>query len=77
MSATTVTIEEAQGHLAELVANLAPGEEVVITDKQQPVARLSSLKNKAQRRLGTMRGSITYIAPDFDAPLDDFAEVMQ
>ena len=76
MSAT-VTIEEAQAHLAELVSQLAPGEEVVITDKQQPVARLLSVKGKTQRKLGTMRGSVKYIAPDFDAPLDDFKEYME
>ena len=62
-----VTIEEAQAHLAELISNLAPGEEVVITDNQQPVARLLSMKSRAQRKLGTMRGSIKYVAPDFDA----------
>ena len=66
MSAT-VTIEEAQAHLAELISKLAPGEEVVITDNQQPVARLLSMKSRAQRKLGTMRGSIKYVAPDFDA----------
>jgi prevent-host-death family protein len=76
MSAT-VTIEEAQAHLAELVSQLAPGEEIVITDKQQPVARLLPVKTKAQRKLGTMRGSVKYIAPDFDAPLDDFKEYME
>ena len=37
---TTVTLEEAQAHLAELISQLTPGEEVVITDNQQPVARL-------------------------------------
>ena len=37
MSAT-ITLEEAQIHLAELIAKLAPGEEIVIMDKQQPVA---------------------------------------
>lgn len=73
----TVTIEEAQAHLAELVSQLVPGEEIVITDNQQPVARLLPMKNEAQRKLGTMRGSIKYIAPDFDAPLDDFKEYMQ
>jgi antitoxin (DNA-binding transcriptional repressor) of toxin-antitoxin stability system len=73
MSAT-VTIEEAQVHLAELVSQLAPGEEVVIMDKEQPVARLVSVKSTPQRELGTMRGSVTYIAPDFDAPLEDFQE---
>lgn len=76
MSAT-ITLEEAQAHLAELIAKLAPGEEVVITENQQPVARLLPVKSKAQRKLGTMRGSIKYIAPDFDAPLDDFKEYMQ
>ncbi len=74
---TTVTIEEAQTHLTEIVSKLAPGEEVVITDNQQPVARLLPVKSKAQRKLGTMRGSVKYIAPDFDAPLDDFKEYMQ
>jgi prevent-host-death family protein len=73
MSAT-VTLEEAQAHLAELVSKLAPGEEVVITDNQQPVVRLLPVETKARRTLGTMRGSITYRAPDFDAPLDDFKE---
>ncbi len=74
---TTVTIEEAQTHLTEIVSKLAPGEEVVITDNQQPVARLLPVKSKAQRKLGTMRGSVKYIAPDFDAPLDDFKEYME
>ena len=66
MSAT-VTLEEAQAHLAELISKLTPGEEVVITDNQQPVARLLPVNTKALRKLGTMRGSIKYIAPDFDA----------
>ncbi len=71
MSAT-ITIEEARAHLAELISKLAPGEEVVITDNQQPVARLLPVKTKVLRKLGTMRGSVKYIAPDFDAPFDAF-----
>ncbi len=73
----TITLEEARAHLAELVSQLAPGEEIVITDNQQPVARLLPVKTKALRKLGTMRGSVKYIAPDFDAPLDDFKEYME
>lgn len=68
----TVTLEEAQAHLAELISKLAPDEEVIITDKQQPAARLLPVQTKAPRKLGTMRGSVKYIAPDFDAPLDAF-----
>ena len=41
MSATiTVTVEEAQSRLKEVIAMLAPGEEVVLTDNRQPVAKL-------------------------------------
>jgi prevent-host-death family protein len=71
MSAT-VTIEEAQANLAELISKLAPGEEIIITDSQQPVARLLPVKTKGLRKLGTMRGSVKYIAPDFDVPLNAF-----
>ena len=29
------------------------------------------------RRLGTLKGTVLYVAPDFDAPLDDFKEYME
>jgi hypothetical protein len=32
---------------------------------------------KAHRQLGTMKGSVLFMAPDFDAPLDDFKEYME
>ena len=37
---STVTLEEAQARLPELIARLAPGEELIITRDAQPVARL-------------------------------------
>lgn len=37
---TTVTIEEAQAKLPQLIAHLAVGEELVITQDKQPIARL-------------------------------------
>ena len=39
MSAT-ITVEEAQAHLKELISKLAPGEEVVITEGQRVVAMI-------------------------------------
>jgi antitoxin (DNA-binding transcriptional repressor) of toxin-antitoxin stability system len=36
----TVTLQEAQAKLAELVHHLAPGEGVTITEDDRPVARL-------------------------------------
>jgi len=76
----TVTIQEAQAQLPDLIHRLMPGEEVVITENDQPVARLVSTPTpppRNARQLGTMRGTVLYMAPDFDAPLEDFKEYME
>jgi prevent-host-death family protein len=77
---TTVTIQQAQSTLAELIHRLSQGDEVVITDNDRPVARLvptPEKPRKSPRRLGTLKGSVLYMAPDFDAPLEDFKEYME
>lgn len=77
---TTVTMEEAQSNLPELIHQLGPGEELVITQDSKPVARLkpeSKPDDLTPRQPGTMRGSVLYMAPDFDAPLDEFKEYME
>ena len=77
---STVSIEVAQTQLANLIEQLHPGQEIVITRDQKPVARLIAADQpdaKAPRKLGTLRGTVRYIAPDFDAPLDDFKEYME
>lgn len=77
-SMTTISIQDAQVKLPELIHRLAPGEEVVITENDQPVARIvSSTAPKSSRQLGAMRGTVRYMAPDFDASLDDFEESAQ
>ncbi len=35
----TITVEVAQAHLKEFIDNLAPGEELVITEGQRPLAK--------------------------------------
>ena len=74
-----VSIEDAQARLKDLIAQLRPGEEVVITQDDRPVARLTAEvpQVKPPRRLGTLKGTVLYMAPDFDAPLDDFKEYME
>jgi len=77
---TTVSIQEAQVKLSELIHRLTPGEEVVITENNRPVARLVPPARQPQRqprRPGTLRGSVLHVAPDFDAPLEDFKEYME
>ena len=39
---STISIEDAQAKLAELIRNMAPGEELIITAGNQPVARLTN-----------------------------------
>jgi prevent-host-death family protein len=77
--AATITIDEAQARLRELVHQLAPGEEVVITENQQPVAKLVSEPPKAKPGLrpppGLGKGFITVISDD-DEHLEDFGEYM-
>jgi prevent-host-death family protein len=76
-----IPIDEAQAKLKELIHQLAPGEEVIITENQQPVAKLVSHRSTPQpgRRPppGLGKGMITFIAPDFDAPLEDMKEYME
>jgi antitoxin (DNA-binding transcriptional repressor) of toxin-antitoxin stability system len=72
---SSVTIEEAQTRLVDLIEHLQPGDEVVITRDAKPVAKLTAPSaTAARRRLGTLKGTVLYVAPDFDAPLDDFRE---
>lgn len=76
MSAT-ITVEEAQANLKELIHQLAPGEEVVITENQRPIAKLvgeQPLKRKP-RQAGRCKGMITLLVED-DEHLNDFSEYM-
>lgn len=72
---STVTLEEATAGLTQLISHLVPGEEVVITQDNLPVARLLPVEVPRERQLGTLRGTVLYMAPDFDAPLEDFPEI--
>lgn len=71
---TMFSIEEAQARLPDLIHRLHSGDEVVITENSQPVARLVPAASEPQqkpRQSGTLRGSVLYMAPDFDAPLEE------
>ena len=72
----TITIEEAQAHLGELIAGLVPGEEIVITQNDLPIAELRVLcKEKPQPRFGNCKGKLTILAED-DEHLKGFEEYL-
>jgi len=75
----TVTIQEAQAHLPELIRNLMPGDELVIVENNQPVAKLVGGRSQPMSDLrpppGLGKGFITVLADD-DEHRADFEEFM-
>jgi antitoxin (DNA-binding transcriptional repressor) of toxin-antitoxin stability system len=76
LNKVTITIEEAQAKLPELIAKLIPGEEVITTQNDQPVAELHPIaKEKLQPKFGTCKGMLTIVADD-EEHLEDFKKYM-
>lgn len=75
---TQVTLEEAGTQLGKLVEAANRGEEVIITQNSQPVAKLVSLpRTRPRAQFGSAKDLLIYMAEDFDAPLEDFKEYME
>ena len=74
----TMTVEEAQSRLAEIIDQLPPGEEVVLTRDDKPVATIKATLQlePTPRMFGTLKGTILYIAPDFDDIPEGFEDYM-
>ena len=75
---TTINLEDAQSRLQEVIAGLTPGEPLVITKDGEPVATLTrSQPQVGPRKAGSAKDKILWMAPDFDAPLEEFREYME
>jgi prevent-host-death family protein len=73
---TTITIEEAQGKLEQLIDQLAPGEELVITRNARPIAQLVSLPAEKPHPVpGRGRGKLVILSEDEDH-LKEFEDYM-
>ena len=72
-----VTIQEAQARLSQLIHGLSPGDEVLITENNQPVAKLArtQLSKQWPCKAGSAKGKIR-IAPDFDDIPEGFEEYL-
>jgi prevent-host-death family protein len=69
-----VNVHEAKTHLSRLIQEALEGEEIVIARGNEPVVRLVLVESaRPKRSVGWAKGQVT-MAPDFDAPLDDFSD---
>lgn len=74
----TVNLDDAKARLREIIAELSPGEQLMIVQEGEPVATLTRACPKQWPcAAGTAKDTKHWMAPDFDAPLEDFREYMQ
>lgn len=59
----TAGIKETHQHFTEYLAKVERGEEVIITRRSEPIARISPLKPTGSGRLASRRGLRQSIAP--------------
>jgi prevent-host-death family protein len=66
-----VNITDAKMHLSRLLAKVEAGEEVIISRRGQPIAKMVAIEKlpKTNRVLGQDKGTVV-IADDFDEPID-------
>lgn len=82
-----IDISELTPRAQTLLNNLQPGEEIVITAEDKPAFKLVPLNGytegnaseqpakRKRRRAGTVKGE-AWMSPNFNEPLEDFAEYM-
>ena len=73
----SVGVHEAKTHLSRLLDEVAVGEEVVITRRGAPAARLIGVERTERRTFGMDRGRLR-VPEDVDAPLpEDLLEAFE
>lgn len=71
-------IAEAKTHLSELVHKAVQGEEIIIARDNKPQVKIVPLKPPSGKRApGSGKGQIRFIADDFDATPEDFADYLR
>ena len=71
---TKLDISQAKADLSKLLDLAIKGEEIVITQYDQPVVKISPIKRPLKR--GSAKGKV-WMSDDFDEPLEDFKEYQE
>jgi Protein of unknown function (DUF2281) len=62
--------------IIEEVKSLTPDDRRRLLKRLEQDEKLST-PNPPLRQAGTLKGTVTYMSPDFDFPLDEFREYME
>ena len=74
----TVNLDDAKARLPEIISGLNPGEQLIIVQNGEPVAMLTRARpNQWPCTAGSAKKSTHWMAPDFDAALEEFREYSQ
>ncbi|MFM7111726.1 MAG: type II toxin-antitoxin system Phd/YefM family antitoxin [Planctomycetota bacterium] len=74
----SIPLSVVASQLPEVVNGMAAGEELILTTDGVPVAVVKRLQPKTWPSVpGSAKDRAMWMAPDFDAPLDDFADHMK
>ena len=71
MTIKTIDVHDEQNQLADLLDQAAAGTEIILTEDNQPRARLVPILPSTFRRVPNLHPGSMIMAPDFDAPLPD------
>jgi antitoxin (DNA-binding transcriptional repressor) of toxin-antitoxin stability system len=72
----TITLQEAQDHLAEIIDNLPPGEEIAIVRDEKPIATIRGVQQSPVQPIpGRCKGMLTIVSED-EEHLKEFAEYL-
>ena len=77
---SVLQLDNIPSNIGEVIEQMLPGEELRIVSAGQPIAKIiRATKTSWPSEPGGARaeGRILWMADDFDAPLDDFAEYMK
>jgi len=71
MSRQRISIDEAEGHLAELIKRVQKGEEIVIGQKDQPQVKLVICNVPKTGRVAGLHQNQVHLSEDFNDSLDE------
>ena len=70
MTTKTVTVDEIQTQIMDLLSQISADKEIIIAKDNNPIAKLVAVRPRKERIAGLNEGEI-WTSNDFDAPLPD------